>query len=288
METMLGLALPDVERWSDHVVVVRGLNPGPFTGPGTNTYLIGRGRRPLLLDTGAGQAGYVPLLDGALEEHCRTDAPGDILITHVHPDHLGGAPDVLKRFGPRPVGKMPWPGRDERIPVQITPIAEGETFRTEGATLRAIHTPGHARDHLCFYLEEERALFTGDVVLGVGTSVIPLDGGDLGDYLQSLERLLTLDLDRIYPGHGPMIVQPQEKLREYMDHRLEREHQVLDAIRTGSETVDQMVEQIYAEYPRALFPAAAQSVKSHLLKLERERRAFRGLDAAGAERWSLA
>jgi glyoxylase-like metal-dependent hydrolase (beta-lactamase superfamily II) len=288
METMLGMSLPDVERWSELVVVVRGLNPGPFTGPGTNTYLIGTGPAPLLLDTGMGHPGYVPLLESALREHCDASAPGDILITHVHPDHLGGAPDVVKHFGSRTVAKLPWPGRDERIPVPITPVVDGETFRTDGATLRAIHTPGHAQDHLCFYLEEERVLFTGDVVLGVGTSVIPLDGGDLGDYLRSLEELLTLDLDRIYPGHGPMITRPIEKLREYLDHRLERERQVLDAIEAGAHTVEQMVERIYVGYPRTLYPAAGQSVKSHLLKLERERRAARGLDPGGEERWSLA
>lgn len=286
-ETMLGLTAPDVERWSDRVVVVRGLNPGPFTGPGTNTYLVGTGR-PLLLDTGSGVEGYVPLLERALKEHCRVDAPGDLLVTHVHPDHLGGAPAVLERFGPRAVSKLPWPGRDERVPVPITPIGEGDQIRTAGATLRAIHTPGHAQDHLCFYLEEEKALFTGDVILGVGTTVIPLDGGDMDDYLATLERLLDLELERIYPGHGPMILEPRQKVQEYLDHRIEREREVIAAIEGGAVTVEQMVERIYAEYPRRLYAAAGQSVTSHLLKLERESRVSRRLDAAGEEHWALA
>lgn len=287
METMIGMSLPDVERWSTRVVVVRGLNPGPFTGPGTNTYLIGTGTRPLLLDTGAGKAGYVPLLERALSEHRNSKGPGDVLVTHVHPDHLGGAPDVVARFGARRVAKCPWPGRDEQVDVELTAIRDGDEIRTDGATLRAIHTPGHAQDHLCFHLEEERALFTGDVVLGVGTTVIPLDGGDMGDYLRTLERLLELDLERIYPGHGPMIERPREKLREYLAHRLEREEQVIDAIRAGAATVERMVERIYVGYPRTLFPAAGQSVRSHLLKLERESRATRELDAGGEERWTL-
>jgi glyoxylase-like metal-dependent hydrolase (beta-lactamase superfamily II) len=286
VEVMLGLSLPDVERCSDRVVVVRGLNPGPFTGPGTNTYLVGTAR-PLLLDTGSGKEGYVPLLEGALKEHCRVDAPGDVFVTHVHPDHLGGAPDVLERFGPRPVSKLPWPGRDERVPVEITAIGDGDPIRVEGATLRAIHTPGHAEDHLCFYLEEEKALFTGDVILGVGTTVIPLDGGDMGDYLGTLERLLDLDLDRIYPGHGPLIEEPKAKVQEYLDHRIDREREVIAAIDVGAVTVDRMVERIYVQYPRRLFAAAGQSVTSHLLKLEREHRVARSVDASGEEHWSL-
>jgi glyoxylase-like metal-dependent hydrolase (beta-lactamase superfamily II) len=288
METMIGISLPDVERWSPRVTVVRGLNPGPFTGPGTNTYLVGTGRRPLLIDTGSGRSGYVPLLAGALEEHCGTDAPGDVVVTHVHPDHLGGAPDLLEHFGPRPVAKLPWPERDARVDVDITAISEGDELRTEGATLQPIHTPGHAQDHLCFYLREERALFTGDVILGVGTTVIPLDGGDMGEYLATLERLLEMEVERIYPGHGPMISRAHDKIREYLDHRLEREEQVIQAVRSGAETVEHMVERIYVGYPRELYPAAGQSVLSHLLKLEHEQRAARKLDASGQEHWSLA
>ena len=284
---MYGTTVPDVERWSERVLVVRGLNPGPFTGPGTNTCLVGTGRRPLLLDTGAGVEGYLPLLEGALEAECSTDAPGDILLTHVHPDHIGGAADVVARFGPRKVGKKPWPGRDENFPVEITPIEDGAVFKTDGATLRAIHTPGHAQDHLCFYLEEEEALFTGDLILGIGTTVIPLEGGDMRLYLDSLEKLLSLELKRIYPGHGPAIDEPYEKIREYLDHRLEREAQIIAAIGAGARTVEQMVERIYVDTPRVLYPAAGQSVLSHLLKLEAEQRAVRTTDASGEEYWAL-
>ena len=284
---MYGTTVPDVERWSDRVVVVRGLNPGPFTGPGTNTCLIGTGPRPLLLDTGSGADGYLPLLEGALRDECGTDAPGDIVLTHVHPDHIGGAADVVARFGPRKVSKKPWPGRDEQFPVELTPLEDGAVIKTDGATLRAVYTPGHAQDHLCFYLEEESALFTGDVILGIGTTVIPLEGGDMGLYLASLEKLLSLDLKRIYPGHGPAIDQPYDKIREYISHRLEREQQILAAIRAGARTVEQMVERIYVDTPRVLYPAAGQSVLSHLLKLEHEKSAGRTTDASGEEFWAL-
>ena len=285
---MWGMKLPDIERWSPNVVVVRGQNPGPFTGPGTNTYLVGRGARPFLLDTGAGVPTYLPLLEKALRDECASDGPGDLLITHVHGDHIGGASGVLERFGRRSVAKYPWPGHDERYELDLTPIRGGDVFRAEGVTLRAIHTPGHAQDHICFYLEEERALFTGDVVLGAGTTVIPLDGGDMADYLASLERMLELELERIYPGHGPLVSDPRAKLREYLEHRKERERQIVDAIRGGASTVIGMVERIYVDTPRALWPAAGQSVLSHLRKLERERRAARSRDAAGEEHWALA
>lgn len=285
---MQGMILPDRERWSPLVSVVRGLNPGPFTGPGTNTYLVGTGRQPLLIDTGSGKEGYIPLLERALREDCKTEDPGEVLITHVHPDHLGGARDVIERFGARPVRKMPWVGRDEPHGVEIAPLHDGARIETEGATLRAIHSPGHAQDHLCFYLEEERALFTGDVILGAGTAVIPLEGGDMKTYLETLERLLDLDVALIYPGHGPRILEPELKIREYIDHRLERERQVIDAIEAGARTVANMVERIYVDTPRYLHAAAGQSVLSHLIKLERERRAARETDASGEEYWALA
>ncbi len=284
---MWGMKLPDIERWSERVVVVRGQNPGPFTGPGTNTYLVGTGDRPFLLDTGSGKPSYLPLLEQALSRELGCAAPGDVLLTHVHGDHIGGVADVLARYGPRRVSKMPWPGKDERYGLALEPIRAGDVFRTEGATLRAIHTPGHAEDHICFYLEEERALFTGDVVLGAGTTVIPLDGGDMGLYLESLERLLALELARIYPGHGPLIAEPRAKLLEYLEHRRERERQIVAAARAGATTVERMVERIYVDTPRALWPAAGQSVLSHLHKLEREHRAQRSRDVDGEEHWAL-
>ena len=284
---MWGMQLPDIERWSPRVVVVRGQNPGPFTGPGTNTYLIGTGRRPLLIDTGSGKPSYLPLLEQALMSEHASNAPGDVLVTHVHADHIGGVASVLARYGKRRVSKLPWPGKDERFGLTLEPIRAGDVFRTDGATLRAIHTPGHAEDHICFYLEEERALFTGDMVLGAGTTVIPLDGGDMGLYLESLARMLELELVRIYPGHGPFIADPAAKLHEYIAHRRDRELQIIAAARAGATTVERMVERIYTDTPRALWPAAGQSVLSHLLKLERERRAVRSRDVDGEEHWAL-
>jgi glyoxylase-like metal-dependent hydrolase (beta-lactamase superfamily II) len=288
MDSMQGMKLPDLERWSPLVFVVRGKNPGPFTGPGTNTYLVGTGPRRVLIDTGAGRPEWPVLLEQALREECGGAEIAEVLVTHVHPDHLGGAADVLKTFASVPVRKMPWVGRDEVFGVPLTALEAGAVVRTDDATLRAVYTPGHAQDHLCFWLEEERALFTGDLILGAGTTVIPSEGGDMALYLDSLERLLELPIERIYPGHGPRIDRPHDKIREYLEHRRERERQIVAAIRAGVHTIPRIVERIYVGTPPALFAAAGQSVLSHLKKLERERRAARAVDAAGEERWSLA
>jgi ribonuclease/clavin/mitogillin len=286
-QTMYGMTAPDVERWSSRVVVVRGLNPGPFSGPGTNTYLVGTGARPLLIDTGSGVAGYLPLLESALRDEFGNEAPGDILLTHVHVDHISGVAELIKRFGPRNVFKYPYPGADDPYGLELTPLADGEVVETEGATLRAMLTPGHSADHLCFFFEEERALFTGDNVLGVGTAVIPAPGGNLAAYFRSLDVMLGLEPQRVYPGHGPRIDDGAGRIRAYIDHRLEREQQIIAAIKSGAHTIERMVEKIYVDTPRALYPAAGQSVLSHLLKLESERRASRSADPSGEERWTL-
>jgi glyoxylase-like metal-dependent hydrolase (beta-lactamase superfamily II) len=268
---MLGLQLPDVDRWSDRVVVALGQNPGAFTGPGTNTYLIGTGKRRILLDTGQGMDSYLPVLDAALEQ-AGCEGIQEIVLTHGHEDHIGGARSIVERYGALKVSKRPWVGVDEQHEVAITPIGEGSVVRTEGATLRAIHAPGHAEDHLCFVLEEEGAIFSGDNVLGVGTTVIPSEGGDLVQYLNSLDRLLAQNPAAIYPAHGPLIPDGKAKIREYIAHRQKREDQILSALGEGPLAVSEIVARIYVGYPASLHWAAGESVGSHLRKLEAEGR----------------
>ncbi len=290
--TMIGLSLPDRARWSERVHVVLGQNPGLFSGPGTNTYLVGRGRRRILLDTGAGRPAYLPVLERALAElGCEI---AEVVLTHGHPDHLGGLAQLRERFGGLRARKLPWPGNDEEYATDLELLEHGERVSAEGATLRAIHAPGHAPDHLCFLLEEERSLFSGDNVLGVGTTVIPARGGSLREYLASLERLLREEPRAIYPAHGPRIDDGVAKLREYLDHRAQREQQVLDGLRSGLSRVPDLVARIYAAYPQALHAAAAQSVASQLEKLAEEGRVRRlpppaNSSSAGAEtgRWEL-
>jgi ribonuclease/clavin/mitogillin len=271
-DSMLGLKLPDFARLSPRVATVLGHNPGPFTGPGTNTYIVGTSRRPLLLDTGIGVPKWAELLPDGLRELSRTDQLEKIVVTHAHQDHIGGVKDARRLFGSLPVFKKPWPEQDRVAEAPIDEIDDGAVISTEGATLQAVFTPGHAPDHLCYYLREEKALFTGDVVLGAGTTVIPDGTGDLGQYMNSLRRLLELDVERIYPAHGPVINNAKQKIREYIAHRELRERQVLEAIAEGPLEVTAIVQRIYTDVPEFLHPAAAQSVRSHLKKLRNENR----------------
>jgi glyoxylase-like metal-dependent hydrolase (beta-lactamase superfamily II) len=284
--TMIGLELPDVDVWSDRVVVALGQNPSLFTGPGTNTYLVGTGSERILIDTGQGVPGYLPVLERALERAgCRIQ---EIVLTHGHVDHIGGAAGVIEGHGPLRVSKLPWPAFDEPWPVSLTPIGDGSVLHTEGATLRALHTPGHSEDHLCFLLEEERALFSGDNVLGVGTTVIPVEGGDLGRYMRSLERLLEQEPTAIYPAHGPLIPDGTAKIREYLAHRRQRDREILAALDAGRSDIPQVVALVYAAYPVSLHGAARMSVCSHLLALERAGRVRRQGDDPFEAHWSPA
>jgi glyoxylase-like metal-dependent hydrolase (beta-lactamase superfamily II) len=196
-------------------------------------------------------------------------------VTHSHVDHIGGLAQVRAQFPDVAVSKRPWPGMDDAIVDSLTAIDDGALIETEGATLEAVHAPGHAEDHLCFWLAEERALFTGDVVLGVGTTVIPEHGGDLLDYMASLRRLLAREPEIIYPAHGPLIRNATTKIREYIAHRELREAQILSLLAEGVSDVAEMVARIYADVPTFLHAAAGTSVRSHLRKLEREGRAVR-------------
>ncbi len=268
-----GMQMPDIADWSDRVIVAVGQNPGSFTGPGTNTYLVGTGSRRILIDTGDGRPEYLPILDQALERAGCTIQ--EIVLTHGHIDHIGGVESVLKRYGICPVSKMPWPEIDARYHFEMTRLDDACVIETEGARLHGIHTPGHAPDHLCYLLEQEQTLFTGDNVLGIGTTVIPTDTGDLAQYMDSLNRLLEREPTGIYPAHGPFIEDGVGKLRDYIAHRWEREEQILSALAEGVHKIEAIVKIIYAAYPTFLHAAAGQSVGSHLLKLERELRVRR-------------
>ena len=203
-----GTLLPNVLELSPCVGVALGQNPSMFTGPGTNTYLVGTGKKRLLLDTGSGLEAYMPVLEEALAR-VGCDGLEGIVLTHAHPDHIGGVDQVRAHFGELPVYKRPWPSEtglsgpgggvspisvsepDRQAHCKLEHIDHGDVVETEGARLRAVYTPGHAPDHLCFVLEEEQNLFSGDNVLGIGTTVIPGGSGDLGDYMDSLDRLLA-------------------------------------------------------------------------------------------------
>jgi ribonuclease/clavin/mitogillin len=274
---------PRTETPSDLVGRVLGLNPGMMTGPGTNTYLVGY-RDPILIDTGAGAPGYLPLLEDYLRTRGWT-RPSRVLLTHRHRDHLGGVSHLRERFPDLPVAKMIH--RDPELPDDVADLRDGMAVTGDGATLLAVHTPGHASDHLCYYLPEEAAVFTGDVVLGGSTTVIPEDDGDLADYMDSLRRLLALGVRRIYPAHGPVIEDAQGRIEEYIEHRRLRERQILTVLGAGARTIPAMVKVIYADVDGRLHGMAAQSVHSHLKKLAREGRVREDAMAGAPSNWQL-
>ena len=262
---------------------VLGLNPGMMTGPGTNTYLLGR-RDPILLDTGAGVPEYMNELAGYLAER-GWKQPARVVLTHRHRDHLGGVPHLRERFRGLRVGKMIH--RDAELPDGIDDLRDGATIQGDGVTLRAIYTPGHASDHLCYHLEEENAVFTGDVVLAGSTTVIPAEDGDLLDYMSSLKRLQQLGVRRIYPAHGPVVEDGPALIAEYIEHRLLRERQILEVLGDGPAAIPAIVERVYAAVPKNLHAMAGQSVASHLKKLAREGRVREHPVTDAPSRWEL-
>jgi glyoxylase-like metal-dependent hydrolase (beta-lactamase superfamily II) len=230
--------------------VVVAPNPGFYTLEGTNSWIVGRDPA-LVIDPGPDDEGHVRRVAA------RSGSIAAILLTHHHPDHAPGAV-LLSRLTGAPVRALrPWDGEES--------IADGEEVRGGEALLVAVHTPGHSADHVVFHEPQAGALFTGDAVLGRGTSVVDPPDGDLRAYLASLERMLRLSAQRLYPGHGPMIDDAEGKLREYLAHRAERERQVLDGLSSGPKSPEDLVPLIYAEYPPELHPAAARSVLAHLL-----------------------
>ena len=239
-------------------------NPGVMTGPGTNTYVVGNRAGVVVIDPGPDEGAHLDAVAGAAAAAGGTIA---ILTTHTHPDHAPGAPGLGERTGAPIVG---FEARDEFVP--DCTMADGDRVAGDGFAIVAVHTPGHAGNHLCYLLEEERLLFSGDHVMSGSTVVISPPDGDMAAYLASLERCLAMGLHAIAPGHGRLITDPSAALREYIDHRRERERQVLDAVTPGPAMIDDVVTALYPDLIEELVPRAGQSVWAHLIKLAREGR----------------
>ena len=261
------------------ILPIHAANPGPMTGAGNWTWLLA-GKEATLIDAGTGEPQHLVALEEAL-----AGAPlAQVLITHAHTDHASGAPAIAARHPEARFRKMLWPGRDGKWPVSYEPIADGDRIAAGDTSLVAIHTPGHAPDHLCFWHDDSRTLFCGDLAVKGSTVWIPANlQGDLAAYLASLERVLALCPARLMPAHGPVIDEPEKVLRAYIDHRLEREQQVLDALRRGDQTPDDIVARVYRGLKPQLVPMAREGVVAHLVKLEAENRVRRD-----ADRWLTA
>ncbi len=253
---------------------LHAFNPGPITGDGNWTWLI-RGRVPTLIDAGTGDARHL----GAVLQALEGAALAQVAVTHGHVDHASGASALAARFPESHFYKMPWPGRDTKWQVPWRPLADGDVIPAGDTSLTVVHTPGHSPDHVCFWHGETRTLFGGDLAISGGTVWIPTQlQGDLVDYLASLERVLALDPLRLLPAHGPIIEQPAALLRSYLEHRREREAQILEALRAGESTPAGIVGMVYTGLKASLASLAAESVMAHLVKLEREGRVRRDAD----------
>jgi glyoxylase-like metal-dependent hydrolase (beta-lactamase superfamily II)/8-oxo-dGTP pyrophosphatase MutT (NUDIX family) len=254
-------------------------NPGMMTGPGTNTYIVGEPGAFIVIDPGPALPSHVARIAEAVG-----DALQAIVCTHSHPDHSPGAPLLREALG-RAVPILGLPsGPDAREHSRFVPdraLDHGERLVVGDSTLRVVHTPGHAANHLCLVLEEDRLLFSGDHVLNGSTTVVDPPDGDMGAYLDALHRLAHEPVDYILPAHGHVLGPARAAIEKLVSHRLAREEKVAGALaRAGSGTLDDLVPLAYDDVKPGLFPVAKRSLLAHLLKLATDGRAARD-----GERW---
>jgi glyoxylase-like metal-dependent hydrolase (beta-lactamase superfamily II) len=263
-----------------HITLVTGDNPGPYTGAGNNTYLIA-GETPTLIDAATGNVSHLDALASALD----AASLAQVLVTHAHPDHADGCDPIAARWPAAAFCKMPWPERDSRQSVDFRSIADGDLIPAGSGVLRAVHTPGHAPDHLCFFDETDGTLFSADLVILGSSVVIPSSrGGSLALYLDSLRRIRDLRPARMLPAHGPVIDDPGQVIDGYIAHRQRREGQVVDAMRAGARLPDAIVERLYQGLKPELLELARESVLAHLIKLRDEGRVRENKDE---DEWTL-
>jgi glyoxylase-like metal-dependent hydrolase (beta-lactamase superfamily II) len=276
-----------IERLGARVRRVLAPNPSPFTYTGTQTYIVGEGE-VAVIDPGPGIPSHVEAILAALGN----ERVAAILCTHTHRDHspasrplqaatgapiIGCAPLALEDSGPR---------ADESFDADYAPdriLADGERLAAPGWALSAVATPGHTSNHLCFALEGEEALFTGDHVMGWSTTVVSPPDGDMADYMASLDKLLARRDAVYYPAHGPAVDDPRGHIGRLIDHRRMREAQILGHLRQGEGRIPAMVARMYQDVDQRLHPAAERSVLAHLVEMK-----AKGLARRDRDDWSLA
>ena len=224
-------------------------NPGPYTGPGTNTWIVDAGPVVAVIDPGPDDDAHLESINRRLGGR----TVGVVLVTHGHPDHL----PLAERFA------APHRASVRRYPE----LGDNEVVRVGSLNLTALYTPGHSADHLSFLIPEDGAVFTGDLILGQGSSMVTYPEGDVANYLRSLDRLAALRPRILFPGHWDSVSDAMGKIEEYRRHRLEREAQVLAEIRRGHGTAPELTRRVYGELDDKLLVAAEMTLRAHLRKL---------------------
>lgn len=260
----------ELVRLAPGVHRLTAFNAGMMTGPGTNTWILGE-EKHAVLDPGPASPQHI--------DNILAKAPGEVhwvLATHTHPDHSPGAALLAERTGAQVIGPMPPRGarQDQSFKPEVLPGDEQE-FDLGGLVLQAICTPGHASNHICWWLAAQGVLFTGDHVMQGSTVVIAPPDGDMSAYMASLQRVLGLPLQALAPGHGHWIEHPKREIEALISHRQGREQKVVAVLKMlGCASIEDMLPRVYDDVPEQLHPVAAQSLEAHLLKLEKEHMAF--------------
>jgi len=253
-------------------------NASFMTGPGTNSYILGAGEDVAIVDPGPDTEAHVETLLAETGGRVRT-----ILVTHTHPDHSPAAAILKEKTGARLLGMRPppLPLQDQSFrPDRV--LAHGERIEAGGVAIKVLHTPGHASNHLCYLMEAERILLTGDHVMQGSTVVINPPDGDMTEYLASLKLLLREEIDYFAPGHGFLVGAPQDMVETLVRHRLLREAKTLNALKAApASTLEALVPRVYDDVSADRHPVAARSLLAHLIKLKTDGRA---MEADG--RWS--
>jgi glyoxylase-like metal-dependent hydrolase (beta-lactamase superfamily II) len=281
-----------VEQVSPLVRRVLADNPSPFTFTGTQTYIVGRGEAAVI-DPGPDLDEHV----GSILAATKGERIAAIMCTHTHRDHSPASRALAAATGARIIGCPPLaieddgPRADAAFDFDYSPdrvLEDGEKVKGPDWTLSALATPGHTSNHLCFALEEERLLFTGDHVMGWSTTVVSPPDGDMTLYMQSLRGLLERD-DALYlPAHGPAVDKPRAHVRALITHRRMREKQILDHLKQKEGRIPAMVEAMYRDVDPRLHPAAGRSVLAHLVDLERRGLVHLVAEGREGEIWTLA
>jgi ribonuclease/clavin/mitogillin len=257
-------------------IVVGENKPDPFKYGGVyppNVFLVSGKNKSVFIDTAHGKPEEIQKHLSVWESEGKPEIAG-IILTHRHGDHIGGAAELSKHIGApvisTAVEKTAIENESSAV-VNITP-GDGEILQLGNSTLEIIHTPGHTMGSLCVYLQEDKVLFTGDNILGLGTTVISPNEGDMASYIGSLQKMLNYNIETICPGHGPEIDTPNEKIHELIEHRHQRERQMLELITAGQDSMEHIFGAIYKDIHPGLHNTAKRQIQAHINKLINEKR----------------